>query len=413
MFQSIALTVGLRYTRAQRQNHFISFISLISMLGLVLGVTVLILVLSVMNGFDRELRQRILGMVPHAIVQTSQPIMNWQEPASIALQVEGVVGVAPFVHGQGMFNNRGQVQPVLLNGIEPTAEANVSILPDHMVQGRIDDLVAGEFNILMGDLLARQLGARVGDKVTLFLPEASLTVAGIVPRLKRFTLVGIFKVGAELDANLAIMHISDASKLKRLGGGVEGLRLKLDNLFEAPSTATQVALELPGQFWTSDWTRTHGSLFQAIQLERRMLGLLLMLVVAVAAFNIVSTLVMLVVEKQADIAILRTLGASEREVMGIFIVQGSIIGFLGTLIGTLIGVILALNITHIVSYVEQLFGFQVLSADVYFISYFPSQVKLEDVLLISISSFVLCVLATLYPAWRASKVEPAQVLRHE
>ena len=413
MFQSIALTVGLRYIRAQRQNHFISFISLISMLGLVLGVTVLILVLSVMNGFDQELRKRILGMVPHATVQTSEPIMNWQQPAEVAMQVEGVLGVAPFVHGQGMFNNRGRVQPVLLHGIEPEAEAKVSILPNHMTYGAVSDLKAGAFNILMGDLLARQLGAQLGDKVTLFLPEASLTVAGIIPRLKRFTLVGIFKVGAELDANLAIMHIADASKLKRLGGGAEGLRLKLDDLFTAPEKAKQVASQLSGQYWTSDWTRTHGSLFQAIQLERRMLGLLLMLVVAVAAFNIVSTLVMLVVEKQADIAILRTLGASQRDVMGIFIVQGSIIGLLGTLLGTLIGVVMALNVTRIVDWAEQLFGFKVLSEDVYFISYFPSQVKLEDVLMISIGSFMLCVMATLYPAWRASKVEPAEVLRYE
>jgi lipoprotein-releasing system permease protein len=302
---------------------------------------------------------------------------------------------------------------VLLHGIDPAAEAKVSILPKHMTVGSVSDLKAGQFNILMGDLLARQLGARIGDKVTLFLPEASLTVAGIVPRLKRFTLIGIFKVGAELDANLAIMHIADASKLKRLGGGAEGLRLKLDDLFSAPEVAQQVALKLPGQYWTSDWTRTHGSLFQAIQLERRMLGLLLMLVVAVAAFNIVSTLVMLVVEKQADIAILRTLGASQRDVMGIFIVQGSIIGFLGTIVGTLLGVILALNITAIVDWAEQTFGFKVLSADVYFISYFPSHVLLEDVLIISLGSFVLCVMATLYPAWRASRVEPAEVLRHE
>jgi lipoprotein-releasing system permease protein len=346
-------------------------------------------------------------------VQTAQPVMDWQQPAALAMQVEGVVGVAPFVHGQGMFSNFGRVKPVLFHGIEPEAEARVSILPNHMTQGSVSDLKAGEFNILMGDLLARQLGASVGDKVTLFLPEASLSVAGIIPRLKRFTLVGIFKVGAELDANLAIMHIADASKLKRLGGGAEGLRLKLDDLFTAPEKAKQVALKLPGQYWTNDWTRTHGSLFQAIQLERRMLGLLLMLVVAVAAFNIVSTLVMLVVEKQADIAILRTLGASQRDVMGIFIVQGSIIGFLGTLMGTLIGVVLALNITSLVDWAERIFGFKVLSAEVYFISYFPSQVKLEDVLVISIGSFVLCVMATLYPAWRASKVEPAEVLRYE
>ncbi len=413
MYRSLALTIGLRYNRAKRNNRFISFISLTSMIGLILGVAVLILVLSVMNGFDRELRQRILGMVPHVMLQGYEPLLEWQQPARKLSRQNGIEAVAPYIHLQGMLTHTSHVQPVVLYGVDPVAEADVSILPQHMQYGMLNDLQAGEFGIVLGELVAHKLRATVGNKITLVLPEASLTIAGIMPRLKRFKVVGIFQVGAELDANLAIIHIADASKIKRLNGAVEGLRLKLTDLFNAPTVAAQAIAVLPDKYFTNDWTRSHGNLFQAIQLERRMLALLLLLIVAVAAFNIVSTLVMLVVDKQGDIAVLRALGATPATIMGIFIVQGCVIGLMGILVGSVVGIVLSLNITEWVAWLEQLFGFQVLSAEVYFISYFPAELRWENVLWIALISFSFCCLATLYPAWKASRVNPTEVLRYE
>ena len=415
MFRPLSVFIGMRYTRAKRRNHFISFISLTSMVGLALGVLVMILVLSVMNGFDRELRTRILGMVPHATISSYQPIDDWQALATQVAKHPEVVAVAPFSQLQGMLTHSGGVQPVLVNAVLPEAEKSVSIIDQHMVQGRLDDLQSGEFGIVIGEITARRFRVNVGDKLTFILPEASVTPAGVFPRLKRFTVVGVFKVGAELDSSLALIHIGDAARLSRWQENqVEGVRLKLKDLFKAP----QVAWEIAGSFGSEDyvardWTRSHGSLFQAIQMEKTMIGLLLLLIVAVAAFNIISTLVMVVTDKKADIAILRTLGMTPRQIMLVFMVQGTVIGVVGTLIGGVLGVISALNITAWVAALENLLGQKFLSSDVYFINYLPSQLRVEDVVLICSAALLMSFFATLYPAWRAARTQPAEALRYE
>lgn len=414
MFRPFSLYVGLRYTAAKRSNNFISFISLVSMLGLMLGVAALIVVLSVMNGFDRELKDRILGMVPHGTISDyGKPLENWQTVAEAVNLQPGVVGTAPYIQAQGMLTNRGVVRGVLINGIEPELEQKISILGNHMKAGNLDQLTSKSYGIVLGSLLARSMGAAVGDKITLVLPEASISVAGVIPRLKRFTVVGLFEVGAELDANLAYIHIEDAARIKRMSSGVDGIRLQFDNLFEAPYRIRQIITDLGEFYRASDWTRTHGNLFQAIQLEKKMIGLLLFLIVFVAAFNIVSTLVMVVTDKKGDIAILRTLGATPGRIMRIFMVQGTVIGVMGTLLGSALGIVLALTITDLIAWVEQFFGIQFLSAEVYFISYLPSQLRLEDVVTIIGVALSISFLATLYPAWRASRTQPAEALRYE
>jgi lipoprotein-releasing system permease protein len=414
MFRPFSLYVGLRYTAAKRSNNFISFISLVSMLGLMLGVAALIVVLSVMNGFDRELKDRILGMVPHGTISDyGKPLENWQTVAEAVNLQPGVVGTAPYIQAQGMLTNRGVVRGVLINGIEPELEQKISILGNHMKAGNLDQLTSKSYGIVLGSLLARSMGAAVGDKITLVLPEASISVAGVIPRLKRFTVVGLFEVGAELDANLAYIHIDDAARIKRMSSGVDGIRLQFDNLFEAPYRIRQIITDLGEFYRASDWTRTHGNLFQAIQLEKKMIGLLLFLIVFVAAFNIVSTLVMVVTDKKGDIAILRTLGATPGRIMRIFMVQGTVIGVMGTLLGSALVIVLALTITDLIAWVEQFFGIQFLSAEVYFISYLPSQLRLEDVVTIIGVALSISFLATLYPAWRASRTQPAEALRYE
>jgi len=415
MFSPFSLFVGWRYTRAQRGNLFISFISLVSMLGLMLGVAALILVLSVMNGFDRELKQRILGMVPHAVINGyDAPLQDWDSIRQTLLVAEGVEGVAPYTQAQGMLSANGRVQPVLVSGIDPSLEASVSIAAQQMKEGELSDLQSGEYNIVLGQLLARFLSLQVGDKVNLVLPEASVSVAGVVPRMKRFTVVGIFSVGAELDANLAYIHLHDAARLKRFSeGAVEGLRVKFTDLFDAPFRVRELARDLAVPVYTSDWTRTHGNLFQAIQLEKRMIGLLLFLIVFVAAFNIVSTLVMVVTDKRADIAILRTLGATPGTILRIFMIQGSLIGMLGTLLGSVLGVVLALTVSDLVAWVERQFGIEFLSSEVYFISYLPSELQLSDLLTVVGITLAISFTATLYPAWRASRTQPAEALRYE
>lgn len=413
MFRPLSFYIGLRYTAAKRRNHFISFISLTSMIGLMLGVAVLIIVLSVMNGFDRELKQRILGMVPHAVIEGSGPLQDWEAIDRQVQQHPRVLAAAPFIQGQGMVTGGGNVRGVLLNGVLPEQEKTVSIIERHMVDGSLQDLEAGEFGIIVGRLMAASLRLQIGDKVTVVLPEASVTPAGVLPRLKRFTVKGIFSVGAELDGNYTLIHMDDAAKLMRTGGKALGVRLLVDDLFAAPRVAEQAARTLEGRYYISDWTRTHGNLFQAIRMEKTMIGLLLMFIVAVAAFNIVSTLVMVVTDKTADIAILRTMGATPGRIMRIFMVQGAVIGVFGTLIGTALGVVGALNISGFISWLEGALGHQFLSADVYFISYLPSQLQWQDVFIISGAGLTMSLLATIYPAWRASRVDPAEALRYE
>lgn len=414
MFRPLPFFVGLRYTRAKRRNHFISFISSISMGGLVLGVMALIVVLSVMNGFDRELRQRILGMVPHAtIVAASGELTDWEELSETINAIPGIEATAPFIEGQGMLTSNGQVKGFMLYGVDPTLEKDVSILPGHMIAGALDDLAPGSFNIVLGDILASSLGVSVGDKVTVVLPDATVNPAGIFPRMKRFRVAGLFSVGADLDASLAYINIDDAARFMRYTSGVEGVRLRMADLFDAPELAWQAAMNLPGQYYVSNWTHTQGRLFQAIQMEKTMVGLLLTLIVVVAAFNIVSTLVMVVTDKQSDIAILRTFGAKPRTIMAIFMVQGSVIGIVGTILGTILGIVMALNVSTVVAFLETLLGITFLDPGVYFISDLPSELLWSDVIMIASGSLMLSFIATLYPSWRAAKIQPAEALRYE
>ncbi len=413
MLDRLPLLIGLRYVRAKRRNHFISFISLTSMLGLMLGVAVLILVLSVMNGFDHELRTRILGMVPHTKIESRSGLVEWEALAEQLMQRERVIGAAPYIQQQGMFSVAGRNEGAMVNGIHPEWEDRVSIIGRHMQRGSLDDLQPGEWNIVLGSLLARHLGVGVGDRVTLLVPEASITPAGVFPRLKRFTVSGIFSVGADLDANLAYANIEDMQTLARLGDAVGGLRLELDDLFVAASETRAIINELGPGYRGIDWTFSHGNLFQAIQMEKRMIALLLTVIIAVAAFNIVSTLVMVVTDKHADIAILRTIGATPRSIMGIFVVQGLAIGVIGIAIGVGLGILLALTISDLIGWVESVLGIQFLDAGVYFISDLPSRLHWDDVRDIVAAAFVLTFLSTLYPAWRASRVQPAEVLRYE
>ncbi|BAN47871.1 lipoprotein-releasing ABC transporter permease subunit [Metapseudomonas resinovorans] len=416
MFRPLSLYIGARYTRAKRRNYFVSFISLTSMIGLALGVLVMILVLSVMNGFDYEMRTRVLGMVPHATVESAVPINDWRKLAEGVARHSEVKAVAPYTQVQGLLTAGGKVQKALVNAVDPEEESKVSIIGDFFREGSLAALKPGEFGIVIGDRAASKLGVGMGDKVTFVLPEVAVTPAGVFPRMKRFTVVGIFHVGAgELDGFLAIANLSDVARLKRWQPDqVQGLRLKLDDLFQAPRVAWQIAGELKGEdFYARDWTRTHGNLYQAIKMEKAMIGLLLLLIVAVAAFNIISTLVMVVTDKRGDIAILRTLGATPRQIMGIFMVQGTVIGVVGTFIGGVLGILAALNVSSAIALLERLLGHKFLSAEVYFIDYLPSQLMAEDVVLVCSAALVLSFLATLYPAWRAARTQPAEALRYE
>ena len=409
------LMIGLRYTRAKRRNHFISFISLISMLGIALGVMALIVVLSVMNGFQTELRGRILAVVSHVQVSGANGDMaDWEAVAKQSLTEPRVLAAAPFVQEQGMLSFGQSVRGAIVRGILPEMEDKVADFGEHMKEGSLDSLTADSFNIVLGSELARALGVYVGDRLTLIAPQGVVTPAGVVPRLKTFTVSGLFEVGMfEYDSGLALIRLEDAQRLYRLDDRVSGVRLKLDDLFKAREVVRQLASRLQTAAYISDWTKSHANFFRAVQIEKNMMFIILSLIVAVAAFNIVSTLVMAVTDKQADIAILRTLGASPGSIMGVFMVQGALIGFIGLALGVAGGVALALNIDVVVPFIERLLGTELMSREVYYISSLPSELQWGDVTTITALSFLLSLAATLYPSWRASRVNPAEALRYE
>jgi lipoprotein-releasing system permease protein len=415
MFKPLVLYIGLRYTRAKRRTQFISFITLTSVLGIALGVTALITVLSVMNGFEAELRERILGMTAHATVTGKNgQLDNWQALDQKLKGMPHVEGAAPFITGQVMINADRRVSGTMLNGILPEYESKVSEVATKMKSGQLTNLVAGEYGIVLGLELANYLGVMNGDKITVISPQVNSTPAGIVPRMRRFTVVGIFQVGMyEYDRNMALINIDDAAKLFRMDNSISGLRIKLDDLFNAPKITHALANALFGDYQVSDWTLAHNNFFKAIQTEKRVMFIILLLIVAVAAFNIVSTLVMVVTDKRGDIAILKTQGLTSGAVMGIFMVLGSIIGVVGTLLGVLGGVLLALNVETIVPAIEKLLQVQFMAADVYYISELPSKLVWSDVYSIAGMAFFLSLLATIYPAWQASRINPAEVLRYE
>jgi lipoprotein-releasing system permease protein len=409
------LLVGLRYTRAKRRNHFISFISATSMAGIALGVAALIVVLSVMNGFQKELRARILGVASHVQVSgANNRLEDWRAIAQIAAKEPRVVASAPFVNAQGMLSNGQAVRGSVVRGIVPEMEDKVAEIGQHMRAGKLEALKPGEFGIVLGSELARALGALKDDKIALIAPQGLVTPAGVVPRLKQFTVVGIFEVGMfEYDSGLALVHLEDAQKLYQMGNAVSGVRLRLDDLFAARNVARELMSKVDSSYFATDWTRSHANFFRAVEIEKRVMFIILTLIVAVAAFNIVSTLVMLVTDKQADIAILRTVGASPGSIVQIFMVQGALIGVIGTIAGVVGGVILALNVDTVVPFIESVLGFKFLAKDVYYISDLPSDVLVGDVVTIGLVSLVLSFLATLYPSWRASKTNPAEALRYE
>jgi lipoprotein-releasing system permease protein len=410
------LAVGLRYTRARKgsgRNSFISFISLISMAGIALGVAALIVVLSVMNGFQEELRNRILSVASHIEIRGLPQLLDWPGVAAVAKQDAHVIGAAPYVLGQAMVTAGDANRGAIIRGIDPSREDAVADLGRHMREGTLDLLRPGEFGIVLGADMARGLGVAPGDSVVVITPQGTMTPAGTLPRVRSFKVVGVFEVGMfEYDSGLALIHLADAQKLYRLDG-VSGVRLKLDDMFAAPLVARNLWQKMPVSAEVRDWTRSHANFFRAVQIEKRVMFIILTLIVAVAAFNIVSAQVMVVTDKQADIAILRTLGASPASILLIFVVQGALIGAIGTALGVVAGILLALNVGTVVPFIERLLNVQFLDKSVYYISDLPSDLQRGDVLTIAAIALGLALLATLYPAWKASRVNPAEALRYE
>lgn len=416
MYRPLALFIGLRYTRAKRHNRFISFIAGFSVLGIALGVAVLMTVLSVMNGFNEEIRRKVFAMVPHVTVTSYQgSLHDWSSLAKKITRQSDVVGVAPYINGTALLTYNNAVVPVLLTGIEPKEQWHVSDLAEKMLIGQLNDLVPEDYGIILGANLAARLAASVGAKIIVITPEGSVTPVGFVPRVKRFTVVGIFHAGDgfNFDSSYAFIHVRDAQVLYRLGDNVSGLRLKIRDVFSANTVSEQVADLLDRQYDVSNWTVQWGAFFQAIALEKNMMFIILLFIIGVAAFNLISTLVMIVNEKRSDIAILRTLGMVPRQIIMIFIVQGAVIGFMGLILGLIGGLLLTHFVNTIADFIQHVFHVQLIAASVYSVDYLPTKIVWHDIMKILTAAFILCLLATLYPAWRAARIQPVQALRYE
>lgn len=414
MFKPIPVAIGLRYLRAKRRNGFISFISLASIAGIALGVTALITTLAVMSGFQREIRDRMLQMAAHATVSAyGEPLADWRRAVDKAVADPRVAGAAPYIEKEALLSG-ARNQPAMVRGVLPAEEGKVSVLTDKMVQGRLDSLTPGSFNIVLGKELALWLGVSIGDSVVMTTSDFRSTPLGAVPQLKRFTVSGIFEAGYnEFDKGLAVVNLKDMQRLLRMGEGVTGVRLKLHDMDLSWDVARDLALGLGGPFRVSDWTSENANMFRALKMEKTIMAILLSLIIAMGAFNLVSSQVMLVTDKQADIAILRTLGLTPRGVMQVFVVQGTLIGVIGTVLGVIGGIVLTLNLEHILKAIEAVLGVQLLPEDVYYITGLPTELQASDVAIIASVALAMAFVATIYPAWRAARTAPAEALRYE
>ena len=414
MFKPLSLYIGLKYTRAKSRNHFISFISWVSILGIALGVMVLITVLSVMNGFDTVIKSRILEMVPQVtITRWDGEMTQWQKLAKVVSANPDVTASAPFVQTQAMLNAGGSPNFGMIKGIDPAREPGVSPIGAKLVEGKLSSLTQGSFGIILGRDLAANMGVGVGDKVTVIAPKTSLSPVGLLPRIKVFKVVGVFKTGYQYDSSYALANLHDVAALLKMGDSVTGVQFKLTDLYKSPEVVQWCNKNLPAGYHTFDWTMQNQNFFAALKMEKMMMFLILLLIIAVAAFNMLSSLVMMVTDKESDIAILRTLGCQSGTLMRVFVVQGFVTGLFGTILGLILGVILSLNVTALVDKIQQLLGVQFLSSDVYYISFVPSKLQWQDVGLVTVVALALSLIATLYPAFRASRIQPAEALRYE